>query len=120
MSFQPVPYLFAASLALNLTSSSAIAQSSYDKAALEAAVSLAKSFEGVTKCNQMIDPGCHVPIPRTNGPDGCTDCTSSSLLQALKGDQHLYMPNSLEINGTRLELLKENTGSGTIFALPSQ
>lgn len=120
MSFQPMQYLFAVSLALSLQTSAVNAQSAYDEAALVAAAELLKGSEEVGTCNPMIDPGCHVPVTGGGGPDGCTDCNPSTLLRAFRGDDVLFMPDSIEINGNRLKLLEENTGSGTVFSLPMQ
>lgn len=120
MSFQTVPFRFAVSLALSLIVNPGFAQTTFDKAALEAAASRLRGTTGVAICDPMIDPGCHVPVLGGGGPDGCTDCQPSTLLEALRDGPKLYMPDNLEINGTGLELLQENSDSSTLFALPSQ
>ncbi len=161
MSFQPMPYLFAVLLALGLSTKTASAQSTYNKAELDAAAARlrdiiscnqstydkavldadaallrdiiscnqstydkavldadAARLRGTTSCNPMLDPGCQIrPTPK--GPPGCTDCDSFSLFKALRKDEVLLLPDSLEINGNKLQILKENTGSGTLFSIPT-
>lgn len=120
MSFPLVRYLFAALLALNCSTLPSFAQATYDLKALETAAGSVHATGVVEGCDPMIDPGCHIPDLGGTGPDGCTDCMPSSLRDVLTKDDQLYLPNSLEVNGIKIELLEENIGSGTYFALPSQ
>lgn len=120
MSFRTLQFHFAALLVLSFSTEFTIADEVYDRASLIAATILLKSASGTPSCNPMIDPGCHIPVPGSDGPDGCTDCAPNSLLEALKVDQNILMPDNITINGVILELLQENRGTGTLFAVPSQ
>lgn len=120
MSYLLVRYHFAALLALNFSTLPSFAQATYDLKALEAAADSVHSTGVVEGCDPMIDPGCHIPGFGGTGPDGCTDCMPSSLIEVLTKDDQLYLPNILDVNGIEIELLEQNIGSGTYFALPSQ
>jgi hypothetical protein len=120
MSYPLVQYLFAASLALNFSALPSFAQLTFDLEALETAAKSVTATGLIEGCDPMIDPGCHIPGLGGTGPNGCTDCMPSSLLDALTRDSRLYLPNVLDVDGTKIELLEENIGSGTYFSLPSQ
>lgn len=120
MSSQPVQFLFVVSLALSLSASVVHAQEGYNSDALKAAAATLMEGAAIKKCNPFIEAGCHVPIPDSGGPAGCTDCAPFDWADALRNNGKFIMPDDIVVEGTRIKLLVENKGGGMIFSLPGQ
>lgn len=121
MSFQQMLCLTAVLSVLSAGFAPAYSQTAYDEKALKEAIESIVAADKAPKCDPFIDPGCHIPVPGSTGPDGCSDCKPSALLDALRqGDKYL-LPDNVEINGSKIKLLeKYETGAGTTLSLPSQ
>lgn len=117
MSFQQVPFLSVALLALSVGTAE---PQGFTKGALADAIEEANRSESVVTCNPFVDVGCHLPVPRT--PEGCTDCApGDQLSDFLALDYTIVLPNDLSINGTRFEVLPSiEGGANPILGLPAQ
>lgn len=110
---------FAVLLVLKSLTFQAWAQTTYTDQDLVAAAKALGSKDTTIKCNPFIDPGCHVPVPRSEGPNGCTDCKPSSLLDALRSDDLLIQTETLDIGNTELKLLERRSNEAPqLFSLP--
>ena len=117
MSFQQVPFLSAALLALSV----GVAEpQEFTKDALRTAIQEAARSEAVVACNPFVDVGCHLPVPKS--PDGCTDCApGDQLSDFLAQDSTILLPNDLTIDGTQIEVLPSlGEDAGAILSLPAQ
>lgn len=119
MSFHRKQFLFVVLLALSAPNVG-YAQKTYEKIDLNAAIEKLYQERSEIACNPMLDPGCHVPVPGSGGPDGCTDCKPSSLLEALRKENIYILPDSIDIEGNLIQLQQENLGAETLFAVPGQ
>jgi len=117
MSFQQVPFLSAALLALSV---GAAEPQEFTKGALRIAIEEAARSEGVVACNPFVDVGCHLPVPQT--PEGCTDCApGDQLSDFLAQDGTILLPNDLTIDGTQIEVLPSiSEDAGAVLGLPAQ
>ncbi len=117
MSFQQVPFLSAALLALSVGTAE---PQEFTKGALQNAIEEAARSEGGVACNPFVDVGCHLPVPKT--PEGCTDCApGDQLSDFLAREGTIILPEDLTINGTQIEVLPSiGEDAGAILGLPAQ
>ena len=109
MSFQQVPFLSAALLAL---SAGTAEPQEFTKGALRAAIEEAARSEGVVSCNPFVDVGCHLPVPQT---------PQDQLSDFLAHDCTILLPNELTIDGAQIEVLPPLGGdAGAVLGLPAQ